>query len=349
MTTGPATGPITVADWEALGRAAMRPDAEAYVAGGAADEYTLRWNRDAFDRCRLSVRVPEETPPLDTAVSLLGTALPSPIFLAPTAYHRAFHPEGERATARGAAQAGVPYCVSSGTTTPLADIVAASGGAPLWFQLYLAKDRGKSRDLVAMVQDLGVRALCLTVDTPTTGARDRETRAGFALPADVETPYWAHVRDDGDASPNPVSWCDVEWLVQAARVPVCVKGVLDPRDAERARAMGCGAVMVSNHGARNLDTVPSALEALDRIAQRLGGGVPLTLDGGVRRGTDVLKALALGATAVGIGRPAVWGLAAAGAEGVAAVCTIVQREFEMALALTGVRRVAAVSRDVLWT
>ena len=349
MSGAPAAGPITVADWESLGRAAMRPDAVAYVEGGAADEHTLRWNREAFDRCRLTVRVPDEVPPLDTRVSLLGTTWDSPIFLAPTAYHRAFHAEGERATARGAADVGIPYCVSSGTTTPLADIVAAAPDAPRWFQLYLAKDRGKSRELVAMVQELGVRALCLTVDTPTTGARDRETRAGFALPADVETPYWAHVRDDGDASPNPVSWRDVEWLVQASRVPVCVKGVLDPRDAERAAALGCGAVMISNHGARNLDTVPSALEALDRVAQQVGGRVALTLDGGVRRGTDVLKALALGATAVGIGRPAVWGLAAAGADGVAAVCRIVQREFEMALALTGARRIAAVSRDLLWT
>ncbi|MCU0624439.1 MAG: alpha-hydroxy-acid oxidizing protein, partial [Gemmatimonadaceae bacterium] len=136
MSIGPATGPITVADWETLGRAALRPDAEAYVAGGAADELTLRWNREAFDRCRLTVRVPDETPPLETAVTLLGTRLPTPLFLAPTAYHRAFHPEGERATARGAAAAGLPYCVSSGTTTPLAEIVAAAGGAPLWFQLY---------------------------------------------------------------------------------------------------------------------------------------------------------------------------------------------------------------------
>lgn len=342
------TGPITLADWEALGRATLSPAADAYVAGGAADEHTLRWNREAFDACRLTVRVPDDTPPIETAVTLLNTDMPAPVFLAPTAYHRAFHPEGELATARGAAKAGLPYCVSSGTTTPLARIVEAAAGAPLWFQLYLAKDRGKSRELVAMVQDAGVRALCLTVDTPTTGARDRETRAGFALASDVETPYWAHVRDDGDASPNPVSWRDVEWLVQAARVPVCVKGVLDPRDAETALALGCGAVMVSNHGARNLDTVPSSLEALDRIAQQVGGRIPLTLDGGVRRGTDVLKALALGATAVGIGRPAVWGLAAAGADGVAAVCDIVRREFEMALALVGARTVRAVSRELLW-
>jgi 4-hydroxymandelate oxidase len=342
-----ADGPITLADWEALGRAQLSAAADAYVAGGAADEHTLRWNREAFDRCRLTVRVPDDTPPLETSVTLLGTTMPAPVFLAPTAYHRAFHPEGELATARGAALAGLPYCVSSGTTTPLDSIVNAAGGAPLWFQLYLAKDRGTSRELVAMVQDAGIRALCLTIDTPTTGARDRETRAGFALPPEIETPYWAHVRD-GDASPNPVSWRDVEWLVQAARVPVCVKGVLDPQDAERALQLGCGAVMVSNHGARNLDTVPSSLEALDRIAQRVGGRMPLTVDGGVRRGTDVAKALALGATAVGIGRPAVWGLAAAGAAGVAAVCDIVRREFEMALALVGARTVGALSRAYLW-
>lgn len=340
-------GPITLADWEARGRAALTPEADAYVAGAAADEHTLRWNRESFDALRLTVRVPDEVPPLATAVTVLGTPMPAPIFLAPTAYHRAFHPEGELATARGAAMAGLPYCVSSGTTTRLEAIVAAAGDAPLWFQLYLSKDRGLSRDLVAMVQDRGVRALCLTVDTPTTGARDRETRAGFALPPDVETPYWAHVRD-GDATPNPVSWRDVEWLVGASRVPVAVKGVLDPLDARRAASLGCGAVMVSNHGARNLDTVPSSLEALDRIAQAVGGDVPLTLDGGVRRGTDVLKALALGAVAVGVGRPCVWGLAAAGAEGVASVCAILRLEFEMALALCGARRVAAVDRTVLW-
>lgn len=348
MSTTTPTGPITVADWETAGRAALTADADAYVAGGAADEHSLRWNREAFDACRLTVRVPEEITPLDTRVSLLGTELPSPVFLAPTAYHRAFHPEGERATARGAALAGVPYCVSSGTTTPLDDIVAVAGGAPLWFQLYLAKDRGRSRELVAMVQALGVRALCLTIDTPTTGARDRETRAGFALPADAVTPYWAHVRDDGDASPNPVSWKDVEWLVGASRIPVAVKGVLDPADAVRAAELGCACVMVSNHGARNLDTVPAALHALDRVAQQAGGRIPLTLDGGVRRGTDVLKALALGATAVGLGRPAVWGLAAAGADGVAAVCRIVMREFEMALALSGARQVGQVGRHLLW-
>jgi 4-hydroxymandelate oxidase len=341
------TGPVTVADWEALGRAALAAPAEAYIAGGAADEHTLRWNREVFDATKLRVRIPHETLPLRTAVEVFGDVLPFPLFLAPTAYHRAFHPDGELATARGAAHAGIPYCVSSGTTTPLEAIVPAAA-SPLWFQLYLSKDRGLSRELVAFVQEQGVRALCLTVDTPTTGARDRETRAGFALPAGVETPYWAHVRDEADASPNPVSWRDVEWLVQAARVPVCVKGVLDPDDAAIAADLGCAGVMVSNHGARNLDTVPAALEALPAIADRVGDRVVVTLDGGVRRGTDVLKALAYGARAVGIGRPYLWGLAAAGADGVADVVRILRMEFEMALALAGVRDVAAVDRRVLW-
>jgi 4-hydroxymandelate oxidase len=341
------SGPISVPEWEALGLPKLTPSAAAYIAGAAADEISLRWNREAFENTKLRVRVPWETPPIATSVEIFGSVLPSPIFLAPTAYHRAFHPDGEVATARGASLAGLPYCVSSGCTTPLEEI-AKVATVPLWFQLYLAKDRGKSRELVAMVQDLGVTALALTVDTPTTGARDRETRANFQLPAGVDTPYWSHIRDEADASPNPITWKDVQWLVEAARVPVCVKGVLDADDAAIAADIGVQGVMVSNHGARNLDTVPSSLEALPEIVDRVGDRVVVTLDGGIRRGTDVLKALAYGAKAVGVGRPYLYGLAAAGAEGVAGVMTILQREFEMALALTGVRQVDDVDISVLW-
>jgi 4-hydroxymandelate oxidase len=295
----------------------------------------------------LRVRVPWEAPPITTSVTVLGAAMPAPIFLAPTAYHGAFHPEGELATARGASLAGLPYCVSSGTTTPL-EAIAAEATVPLWFQLYLAKDRSKSRELVAFVQEQGVQALVLTVDTPTTGARDRETRANFQLPPGVVTPYWSHVRDEADASPNPVTWKDVEWLVSASSVPVCVKGVLDPQDAAIAASLGVQGVMVSNHGARNLDTVPASISALPYIAERVGDRVTLMLDGGVRRGTDVLKALALGAKAVGVGRGYLWGLAAGGAEGVADVMGIVRREFEMALALAGKRSIAEIDEAVIW-
>jgi|LauGreSBDMM110SN_4_FD.fasta_scaffold26048_1 4-hydroxymandelate oxidase len=339
--------PNTVAEWEALGQAKLAPGAAAYIAGAAADEISLRWNREAFDVCKLRVRVPWEAPPLHTEVEIFGAVLPSPIYLAPTAYHRVFHPDGEVATARGASLAGLPYCVSSGCTTPL-DQIAAAATVPLWFQLYLAKDRGRARELVAMVQDVGVTALVLTVDTPAAGARDREKRANFQLPAGVEVPYWSHVRDEADASPNPVTWRDVEWLVAAARVPVCVKGVLDPDDAEIAADLGVRGVMVSNHGARNLDTVPSSLEALPAIVDRVGDRVVVTLDGGVRRGTDVLKAIAYGAQAVGVGRPYLYGLAAAGADGVAGVMKILQREFAIALALTGVRDINQLDGRVLW-
>jgi 4-hydroxymandelate oxidase len=343
----PQDKPITVADWEVLGRQRLTASAEAYIAGAAGDEISLRWNREAFDAMKLRVRVPHEAPPIRTEVEVLGTTMPAPLFLAPTAYHRAFHPDGEVATARGASLCGLPYCVSSGTTTPLEQIVKAAT-VPLWFQLYLSKDRGKSRELVAFVQEQGVRALALTVDTPTTGARDRETRANFQLPAGVDTPYWSHVRDEADASPNPVTWKDVEWLVAASKIPVCVKGVLDPDDAAIAASIGVRGVMVSNHGARNLDTVPASIEALPAIADKVGDSVTLLLDGGVRRGTDVLKALALGAKAVGLGRSYLWGLAAGGAEGVADVMTIVRREFEMALALAGKRSIAEIDRRVIW-
>jgi 4-hydroxymandelate oxidase len=351
---------VSLTDFEPLARERVARMAYEYVCGGAADEITLRWNREAFDRLRLKPRVLVDVAHLDTRVTLLGRELPFPILLAPTAYHRLVHPEGERATARGAAAAGATFVLSSFATTPIEEVARA--GAALWFQLYVQPDRGFTRELVRRAEAAGCRALCVTVDTPIAGARNREVRAGFELPPGVELPLLAGLQQqDPRYGHRPkhreifssvldptLTWKDVEWLRSFARVPLLLKGVLDPEDAERAVGTGVAGLIVSNHGARNLDTVPATLDALPPIAERVAGRVALLLDGGVRRGTDVLKALALGASAVLIGRPYLYGLGAAGAAGVQRVIEILRSELEMALALTGRRSLAEVDRSLIW-
>lgn len=354
--TVPHSGPITaspvplasLADYEGLARRRMSHQAYEYVAGGAADELTLRANRDAYDRLRLDPRVLVDVSRLDTRVTLLGRELAFPILIAPTAYHRMVHAEGEQATARGAAAAKAAMVVSSFSTATVEDI-AKAGKGPFWFQLYVQPDRGFTRELVQRVEAAGYEALCLTVDTPTTGARDRQIRAGFELPPGVaeENLRRGGKRVEGVLDPS-MTWKEVEWLRSFARVPVLLKGILHPADAVRAAEVGAGAVVVSNHGARNLDTLPATIEALPRVVDAVQGRLPVLVDGGVRRGTDVLKALALGARAVLIGRPSLYGLAVAGADGVAGVVNLLRAELEMAMALTGRPTLGSIDRSVLW-
>jgi 4-hydroxymandelate oxidase len=330
-----------------------------YVSAGAGDEITLRENQAAFDRLRLHPRVLVDVSALDTRVTLLGQALEFPILLAPTAYHRLVHAEGELATVRGAAAAGATLVASSFATTSIEDMAKAAG-SPLWFQLYVNKDRGFTRDLVQRAESAGCRALCVTVDSPLTGLRHRERLAGFALPPGIErsnlkalgtaTAGGSHRLESTiyNAVLDPaLTWKDIEWLRGLSRLPLLLKGVLSPDDASRAAEAGAG-IIVSNHGARNLDTVPATIDALPRVVDAVGGRVPILMDGGVRRGTDVLKALASGASAVLIGRPYLFGLGAQGADGVARVVQILRREFEMAMALTGRRSLKEIDRSVLW-
>lgn len=322
-----------------------------FIEAGAADEHTVRWNRDAFARIRLRPRVLQDVAAVDTGVTLLGDRLRSPILLAPTAYHRMLHADGELATAAGAGMAGIPWVVSTSTNTSIEEIAAATS-APLWFQLYVQSDREFTRDLVERAQAAGCRALCLTVDTPVLGARDRQRRSGFTLPPGMATPHLYDVssgrREVSDLGRVVVTWSDVEWLRSLCRVPLVLKGILDPRDAARALLSGADALIVSNHGGRNLDTVPAAIDALEPVVQEVAGRIPILMDGGVRRGTDILKALALGAAAVLIGRPYCYALALAGAPGVARAIQLLEEELVMALMLTGRANVPAVTRDVLW-
>jgi 4-hydroxymandelate oxidase len=344
---------VALSDYEALARKRISHMAYEYIAGGAADELTVRWNREAFEALRLRPRALVDVDHVDTRVTLFGETMSHPVLLAPTAFHRLVHPDGEVASARGAGQAEATFVVSSFSTRRLVDIARAAT-APLWFQFFAVRRDNAAfiRDTVQEAEGHGCRALVITVDVPVAGARNRAERAGFRLPDHFETPYFPGRKQARQESGQPVSgsctWDDVTWLRSLTRLPVLLKGILNPADAEQAVRAGVAGLIVSNHGGRSLDTLPASLSALPAVAERVAGRVPILLDGGIRRGTDVIKALALGARAVLIGRPYLYGLGAAGAEGVAQVVNILRREIEMALALTGRPNLADLDQSTLW-
>jgi 4-hydroxymandelate oxidase len=338
--------PVNVTDFEPLARASISAMAWEYISGGAGDEISLLMNRESFQRIRLIPRALVDVSHLDTKVQLFGRTLDHPIILAPTAYHRLVHAEGELETARGAGSARAIMVVSTLATTSIEEI-AKVATQPLWFQLYVQPDRGFTQDLVQRAQAAGCQALVVTVDTPVAGFRYREMRTRFALPPGMDRPHLKGLKGISTSHlPGPESiysamldptltWKDIEQLLSFARVPVLLKGILHPDDAARAAQMGCAGIIVSNHGGRNLDTVPATIEVLPGVVAKVAGRIPVLVDGGIRRGTDVLKALALGARAVLIGRPYLYGLGAAGAGGVAKVVDLLRRELEVAMALTG--------------
>jgi 4-hydroxymandelate oxidase len=353
------SGAVNVSELEPLARARLTESAYAYLAGGSGDEHTLRWNVDAWARIRLAPHFLVDVGATDTRLHLLGHDLAAPILLAPTAAHRLFHPDGEVETVRGAAAADTLYIQSTLATVGVAEVGGAATG-PWWFQLYIQRDRGFTRELLARAEDAGASAVVLTVDLPVLGARDTDRRHGFELPDGLD--YANLVGLDAIADDLPparrvyntridptVTWTDLDWLRSVARVPLLVKGVLRSDDAVRAIDHGVDGLVVSNHGARNLDTVPATAEALPRVVEAVDGRVPVLVDGGVRRGTDVAKALILGATAVLVGRPYVWGLAVDGADGVKLVVDLLRTELEMAMCLLGAPTLADLTDDLLWT
>jgi 4-hydroxymandelate oxidase len=342
---------LSLPEFEERARQCMTPMAFEYVASGAAEEHTVRWNREALDRIRLRPRVLRDVAAVDTRVTLLGRQLPFPILLAPAAYQRVLHPEGEIATARGAAAAGVTWIVSIGTTTPVREIARAAAGS-LWFQLYFQSDRAFTQDLVQEAEAAGCEVLCVTVDSPILGPRNRQARAGFRLPPEVVTPHLYDIGQRKQAVMDPrrvtATWKDVAWLRSVTRLPLVLKGILDPDDADLAVESGAAAVIVSNHGGRNLDTAIATIDALPDIVECVHGRVPVLLDGGIRRGTDIVKAMALGASAVLIGRPYCYGLSVGGSEGVQRVVEILRAELEAAMMLTGVARLSEIERSLLY-
>ena len=350
-----------VDEFEVLARQRLPRVAAEYAAAGVADEATARENLAAFARLSLVPRVCVDVSRIDTGVMLFGRRHQFPILLAPCSYQKLNHPDGELAVVAGGNLAGATFITATFASVTLEDTAAASQ-QPLWFQLYIHPDREFTRDLVKRVENAGYEALVVTVDVPVNGPRYRELRAGFALPLGVGRVNLAGLGSDAVAGAHrphgrdiytavraaDVTWRDIELLKAATRLPVIVKGILHPDDATLAMQHGADGVYVSNHGGRSVDTVAPALDCLPRIVDRVGGARPVLYDGGIRRGTDIVKALGLGATAVAIGRPWVHGLAAAGAAGVARVVEILRTELEMAMGLLGRTSLAALDRSLFW-
>lgn len=349
-----APAPVCLADHEARARAQLPPPAHAYVASVAGDGRTAAANRAAWDALPLWPRVLQPLAGLSTQVRLLGRTLAHPMLLAPLAHQRLLHPQGELASAVAASAQQAGVVLSTLSNTPLEEVAAAirddAGRGPLWFQLYLQPERAHSLALVRRAEAAGYEALVVTVDAPVNGVRDGERQAGFQLPPGVRAVHLAQ-----PAGPEPLAalaaraptWDDIAWLASETRLPVLLKGVLRPDDARRAIDLGLQGVIVSNHGGRTLDGLPASATALAGVVTAVGGRVPVLVDGGIRRGTDVLKALALGASAVLLGRPYAWGLASAGPQGVAHVLRLLRDELEAAMALAGVSRLQHLPPDLL--
>jgi 4-hydroxymandelate oxidase len=366
LATTPQHGPklSTLADHERHAHAVLDEPARAYLFGAAGDEITLAKNTRAWRELELLPRVLRPLAGGHTRVELLGRTLPCPLLVAPMASQRLAHPDGEHATALAAAALGTGLVFSTQASSLLEDtaglFLTEAGRGPLWFQLYLQPDRGFTRELVQRAEAAGFEALVLTVDAPVNGVRDAEIRSGFQMPAHVSA-----VNLQGTRTPPPAAmpgssalfngllhhaptWNDVEWLLSITHLPVLLKGVVHADDARQALNCGAAGVIVSNHGGRTLDTMPATAALLPRVVQAVAGDAPVLVDGGIRRGTDVLKAMALGASAVLVGRPVLHGLASAGAAGVAHVLRLLRDELEIAMALSGCRTLAD-APGALWT
>ncbi|HEY2137057.1 MAG TPA: alpha-hydroxy acid oxidase [Xanthobacteraceae bacterium] len=346
------------ADLDALeGRARQKlsPGAFAFAAGGADDEITLADNIAAWRRLRLRPRMLRDITAIHTSVSVLGERIAMPLMVAPTGRHRLFHPDGERATARGAAQAGVPYVLATTSTVSIEEVAAERASAPQWFQLYLPSDRTVTEGLLDRVAAAGFGAVVLTVDQPVYGSSPRSARAPLAPSPDIRAvnlpgqPVAGHSYGAGHTGTVtfPATWRDLEWLVARSPLAVLVKGVLRPDDALRCVNLGVKGIIVSNHGGRHLDATVATADALPAIAAAVGAQAEVYVDGGIRRGTDIVKALALGARAVLIGRPAVWGLALGGADGVRDVFAHLHAELVRTMALCGIAKLDEATRDLV--
>lgn len=349
---------VCLADVERLAAAELPADIRDFIGGGSGAELTLAANRAALDRIHLLPRVLRDVSGCRSSATLLGRPVSMPVAVAPMGYHRLVHPDGESAGARAAARAGIPFTAAMLSSRPVERI--AEAGADTWFQLYWLRDREKTLGLVRRAEEAGCTALVLTADVPWMGRRLRDVRNRFALPAEVTAAHLsasdgatAHrggsagsalAAHTGEAFSPAVSWADVERLRAFTRLPLVVKGVLDPADARRAEECGADAVVVSNHGGRQLDGAVPSIDALPAVRRAVGTGCQVLLDSGIRSGLDVLKALALGADGVLLGRPVLWGLAAGGAAGVEHVLRLLATELHTALGLAGCARVADAAR-----
>lgn len=352
--------PIHLGEFETIAAARLPRMVYDYYAGGAHDEITLGENRAAFNRLRLRYRVLRDVSRRDASTEVLGEKLSMPVVIAPTAFHQLATEEGEVATARAAARADTIMTLSTLSTCAIESVGEATAGR-LWFQLYVYRDREATRELVARAEAAGAKALLLTVDAQVWGVRERDVRNRFQLPdglrmvnlvssgkgefPDVEgSGLAAYVARTFDPS---LSWKDLDWLCSLTDLPVLIKGVVRGDDAAMGMDAGAAGVVVSNHGGRQLDTCPAPVEVLEEVVQAVDGRGTVLVDGGIRRGTDVIKSVALGADAVMIGRPVLWGLAAGGEEGVVRVLELLRAEIDLAMALCGAASVAEITRDLV--
>lgn len=348
----PSASALCLADQAAIAQARLDPAVWAFFSGGAGDEHTLRANPAAWQAQTLWPRVLRPLAGGHTRIELAGREWAHPIWLAPVALQRLAHPDGEWASALAAAAQGAGFILSTQSSVPLERVAQATlgdpGRGPLWFQLYWQPDRGFNRALVQRAEAAGYEAIVLTVDAPVQGVRDRERRAGFQPPPHIQA---VHLAEAPIPAGDPATFCagvpahaptweDVAWLQGQTGLPVWLKGVLHPLDARQALALGVAGLIVSNHGGRTLDTLPATATALPAIRDAVHDALPLIVDGGIRRGTDVLKAVALGARAVLVGRPLAYALAVGGALGVAQMLRLLRDELEMAMALAGCRTLA---------
>lgn len=353
--------PINLFEYEPLARERMDAMSWDYFRSGAEDEVTLAENRRAFERIRLRPRVLADVSALDTRTTALGIPVAAPILVAPMAYHRLAHDEGEAAMARGAGAAGTLMCVSTMSTMPMEEIAQAATG-PLWFQLYVYRDRSITESLVRRAERAGYRALVVTLDTPLLGRREADIRNGFGLPEHLTLANFAGaLAEEKRVAPgasalaiymaeqldSALTWEGIDWLASITSLPIVLKGILTAEDAALAARHHAAGIIVSNHGGRQLDGAIATIEALPEVVEAVAGRAEVYMDGGVRRGTDVLKALALGARAVFVGRPMLWALAVDGARGVERALSLVTEEFKLAMALSGRPTLAEIDRSLV--
>lgn len=353
---------INLFDYETEARRKLPQIAYDYYASGAGDEITLRENHIAYERIRLQPRVLKDISKTDLSTAVLGQSISMPVLVAPTAFHRMAHPEGEVATARAAGDSGIIMILSTLATCSIEAVMENASG-PVWFQLYFYKDRDATLSLIQRAESSGCKAIVLTVDAQIWGRRERDVRNRFRLPkglsmenlAPVGKSHFPKEEDDSGLSSyvtwqfDPaLSWKEVDWLCSQTKLPVLLKGILHSEDARIACDHGAAGVIVSNHGGRQLDTVPATIEALPHIVDAVNNQLPVIIDGGVRRGTDVIKALAAGASAVGIGRPIIWGLAVEGEKGVKDILKILRKEIEIGMRLCGCSSIVEIQNDLLF-
>lgn len=347
MTTHP---PLNLMEYEPLAREKLSQMIFEYYAGGANDEITLRENQAAYQRLLLRPRMMRGVARRTLETTILGQAMRAPLLIAPMAFMKMAHEDGEAAVARAATTRGLTMVVSTSATMSLQTIAASAPGGPRWFQLYVEKDRGHTQELIQRAEAAGYSALVLTVDRPLLGRREADLRNDFHLPphlqmANLNLSSWEAYRSS-DLDDN-LNWEDVDWLRSNTRLPILLKGILRGDDAQCALDHGAAGVIVSNHGGRQLDGAQATIDALPEIAEAVGDKLTLLVDGGIRRGTDIIKALALGAQAVLLGRPLLWGLAVDGESGVGRVLDLLLAEFDLALALCGCHSPQEITPDLI--